>query len=403
MFETALRRTKPKAFALISIKALVPALALLSTNLLLCGSAFAESHESIAIHTAQPSIEYTSGPQPNRTAAALAANDKCKTATTEIHPQGYCELVRMDNLPITQASELKANTQRHPLFLWRFTSNTSTLYLAGSLHLLKQGLYPPPTQYEQAFNLSNKLVLEVTTDQISPSEIYAKTQAAARLTKQRYLRESFSAQDYSQLANTAALYGVPLQAFQTYKPAMVYTQLSLMGFIALGYDPDLGVEEHFSKSKASKDILQLESLDRQLGFLFAQPMATQIAVLMDTVQQFNEIETVASDLVRAWAAGDDATMATLIADQNGASDLIKDFSKQLLDQRNEDMSEKIALYLNTEESYFVLVGAAHLAGPNSIIKLLEKNGLRGERIYSDDHPLQATPSIDSTEEVNKTQ
>ena len=391
MFEIALRRTKAGA------------LVLLSANLLFWSSAFAASHESIAIHTAQPNIEYTSGPQQNRTAAALAANNKCKTATTEIHPQGYCELVRMDNLPITQASELKANTQRHPLFLWRFTSNTSTLYLAGSLHLLKQGLYPLPTQYEQAFNLSNKLVLEVTTDHFSPCEIYAKTQAAARLTKQRYLRESFSAQDYSQLASTAALYGVPLQALQSYKPAMVYTQLSLMGFIALGYDPDLGVEEHFSKSKASKDILQLESFDRQLGFLFAQPMATQIAVLMDTVKQFNEIETVASDLVRAWAAGDDATMATLIADQNGASDLIKDFSKQLLDQRNEDMSEKIARYLNTEESYFVLVGAAHLAGPNSIIKLLEKNGLRGERIYSDDHHLQATPSIDSTEEVNKTQ
>ena len=391
MFEIALRRTKARALVLLSV------------NLLFWGSAFAASHESIAIHTAQPNIEYTSGPQQNRTVAALAANNKCKTATTDIHPHGYCELVRMDNVPITQASELKANTQRHPLFLWRFTSNTSTLYLAGSLHLLKQGLYPLPTQYEQAFNLSNKLVLEVTTDQISPSEIYAKTQAAARLTKQRYLRESFSAQDYSQLADTAALYGVPLQAFQSYKPAMVYTQLSLMGFIALGYDPDLGVEEHFSKSKASKDILQLESLDRQLGFLFAQPMATQIAVLMDTVQQFNEIETVASDLVRAWAAGDDATMATLIADQNGASDLIKDFSKQLLDQRNEDMSAKIARYLNTEESYFVLVGAAHLAGPNSIIKLLEKNGLRGERIYSDDHHLQATPSIDSTDEVNKTQ
>ena len=384
MFEIALRRTKARALVLLSV------------NLLFWGSAFAASHESIAIHTAQPNIEYTSGPQQNRTVAALAANNKCKTATTEIHPQGYCELVRMDNVPITQANELKANTQRHPLFLWRFTSNTSTLYLAGSLHLLKQGLYPLPTQYEQAFNLSNKLVLEITTDQISPSEIYAKTQAAARLTKQRYLRESFSAQDYSQLASTAALYGVQLQALQSYKPAMVYTQLSLMGFIALGYDPDLGVEEHFSKSKASKDILQLESLDRQLGFLFAQPMATQIAVLMDTVQQFNEIETVASDLVRAWAAGDDATMATLIADQNGASDLIKDFSKQLLDQRNEDMSEKIARYLNTEESYFVLVGAAHLAGPNSIIKLLEKNGLRGERIYSDDHHLQATPRHQST-------
>ena len=402
MFKRALRRTKSKAFALTLIKALVPALALLSINLLLYGSAFAESHESIAIHTAQPSIEYTSGPQPNRTAAALAANDKCKTATTEIHPQGYCELVRMDNVPITQASELKANTRRHPLFLWRFTSNTSTLYLAGSLHLLKQGLYPLPTQYEQAFKLSNKLVLEVNTDQISPSEIYAKTQAAARLTKHRYLRESLSALDYSRLARTAALYGVPLQSLQPYKPAMVYTQLSLMGFIALGYDPELGVEEHFSKNKAPEDILQLESLDLQLGFLFAQSMETQIAVLMDTVKQFDEIETVASNLVQAWAKGDDTTMAKLVAEQNGSSKLLRDFSEQLLDQRNVGMSKKIADYLNTNENYFVLVGAAHLAGPNSIIKVLEKNGFHGERIYSDLPNLRDAPITQSTTEVSHT-
>ncbi len=379
------------------------ALALLLTSLQLSVSAFAESHESIAIHTGQPSIEYTSGPQQNRFAAALAANDKCKTASKAINLQGYCELVRMDDVAITQASRLKAHAKRHPLFLWRFTSNSSTVYVAGSLHLLKQGLYPLPSEYEQAFRQSNKLVLEVNTDQISPSEIYAKTQAAARLTEQRYLRESFSAEDYSRLAQITALYGVPLQALQPYKPAMVYSQLSLRGFVALGYEADLGVEEHFSKNKAPEDILQLESLDLQLGFLFAQPMATQIAVLMDTVAQFDEIETVASSLVRAWATGDDSALAKLIVEQNGSSKLLSDFSEQLLDKRNVSMSEKIASYLNTEESYFVLVGAAHLAGANSIIKLLEKNNIYGERIYSDQFNLVTTPLINSRKEVNQTQ
>ena len=400
MFEIALRSTNPRALALTSIKTLALVLALLPTNLLLWGNAFAASHESIAIHTAEPSIQYASGPQANRTAAALAANDKCKTATTEVHLHGYCELVRMDNVHITQASELKASTQRHPLFLWRFTSNTSTLYLAGSLHLLKQGLYPLPSQYEQAFKLSNKLVLEVNTEQMSPGEIYAKTQAAARLTKQRYLRESFSALDYSRLARSAALYGVPLQALQPYKPAMVYTQLSLMAFIALGYDPELGVEAHFSKHKAPEDILQLESLDLQLDFLFAQSMETQIAVLMDTVEQLNNIETVASSLVQAWVKGDDTAMAKLVDEQNGSSKILRDFSKQLLDQRNVDMSKKIADYLSTNENYFVLVGAAHLAGPNSIIKLLEENGFHGERIYSDLLDLRDAPLTHTTTEVS---
>ena len=372
-------------------------------SLLLSSSVLAATHESIAIHTAQPSLEYASGPKQNRFVAALEAKNKCKAATTEPKRQGYCELVRMDDVPVTPASDLKPNTERHPLFLWRFVSNTSTIYIAGSLHLLKEGLYPLPKQYEQAFNLSNKLVLEVNTDQLSPAEIYAKTQTAARLTDQRYLRESFSAQDYSRLAQAAALYGVPLQALQPYKPAMVYTQLSLMGFVALGYEPDLGVEEYFSKNKAPQDILQLESFDLQLSFLFAQSMETQIAVLMDTVEQLDEIETVASRLVQAWATGDDTTMASLIAEQNGESKLLNDFSRQLLDDRNEGMSKKITSYLNTNENYFVLVGAAHLAGPNSIIKLLEKNGIYGERIYSDQLDLLTTSSINNTEEIIKTQ
>ena len=372
-------------------------------SLLWSSSVLAATHESIAIHTAQPSLEYASGPKQNRFVAALEAKNKCKAATTEPKRQGYCELVRMDDVPVTPASDLKPNTERHPLFLWRFVSNTSTIYIAGSLHLLKEGLYPLPNQYEQAFNLSNKLVLEVNTDQLSPAEIYAKTQTAARLTDQRYLRESFSAQDYSRLAQAAALYGVPLQALQPYKPAMVYTQLSLMGFVALGYEPDLGVEEYFSKNKAPQDILQLESFDLQLSFLFAQSMETQIAVLMDTVEQLDEIETVASRLVQAWATGDDTTMASLIAEQNGDSKLLNDFSRQLLDDRNEGMSKKITSYLNTNESYFVLVGAAHLAGPNSIIKLLEKNGIYGERIYSDQLDLLTTSSINNTEEIIKTQ
>ena len=106
----------------------------------------------------------------------------------------------MDSIEITTGARLKSDNTRRPLFLWRYQSGTSTVYLAGSLHLLKQSIYPLPAQYEQAFELSDKLVLEVNTTALSPSEIYAKTQAAARLTEQRYLRESFNAEDYSRLA-----------------------------------------------------------------------------------------------------------------------------------------------------------------------------------------------------------
>ena len=56
-----------------------------------------------------------------------------------------------------------------------------------------------------------------------------------------------------------------------------------------------------------------------------------------------------------------------------------------MDQRNVGMADKIATFLNGSGSYFVLVGAAHYIGDNSIIKLLERRGIRGERIYSNQH------------------
>ena len=57
-----------------------------------------------------------------------------------------------------------------------------------------------------------------------------------------------------------------------------------------------------------------------------------------------------------------------------------------MDERNVGMADKIAGYLQTKGTYFVLVGAAHYVGDNSIIELLERQGIRGQRIYSNQNP-----------------
>ena len=56
--------------------------------------------------------------------------------------------------------------------------------------------------------------------------------------------------------------------------------------------------------------------------------------------------------------------------------------RQLMDERNVGMAEKIDAYLQTSGTYFVLIGAAHYIGESSIINLLERKGIRGERIFS---------------------
>ena len=53
--------------------------------------------------------------------------------------------------------------------------------------------------------------------------------------------------------------------------------------------------------------------------------------------------------------------------------------KKLFTDRNLTMADKIARFLETESSYFVLVGAGHLIGDDGIVALLKEKEFSVER------------------------
>ena len=81
-------------------------------------------------------------------------------------------------------------------------------------------------------------------------------------------------------------------------------------------------------------------------------------------------------------------MAALIDEQAGEHPLSRAFTEALLDQRNQRMAEKIYLLSTQPGNYLVLVGSAHLVGDQSIVRLLERKGLQGRRVASNDNLLQ---------------
>jgi hypothetical protein len=58
--------------------------------------------------------------------------------------------------------------------------------------------------------------------------------------------------------------------------------------------------------------------------------------------------------------------------------------EQLLGKRNRAMANRIGGFLDGQQTYFVLVGAAHLTGSDGIVALLEAQGYRVRRIGSDE-------------------
>src|SRR4030042_3960106 len=55
-------------------------------------------------------------------------------------------------------------------FIWEISSDSTQVYLLGSVHVASQDLYPLNNSIEDAFNSSTYLVVEVNTDNLTPDE-----------------------------------------------------------------------------------------------------------------------------------------------------------------------------------------------------------------------------------------
>ena len=128
----------------------------------------------------------------------------------------------MDDQPVAAAATIRASTDNAPLYLWRFDSASATVFIAGTVHVLKEALHPLPRQFEQAYYQTEKLVLEVDLSRYPPAEVNAKTLAYARLGDQS-LRQVMPAALYDQLVQAGMTYGLPVGQLQAYQPMLAFS------------------------------------------------------------------------------------------------------------------------------------------------------------------------------------
>lgn len=326
--------------------------------------------------------------QANRLAAANAALTQCR----DQHQQdpGYCDLIRQSDLQLHTSESLKAAVpkDRYPLYLWRVQGQQRVIYLAGSIHLLKPGFYPLPPQYEAAFAEASHLVVEVDTEKLSPNFVQQKSLQYGSLPADTSLSQVLPAELYTELGATLSHYGVSIALFERFKPSLINQQLTLLALMSVGYDPELGLESYFRARARDKAILELESFEFQLDLLLNAPLTTQVDITRDMLAQMPEFEKLTAQMVGAWLTGDDQAFAEVFARQQGESARVRAFNRALIEERNHTMTDTIVGYLNAPvgtatSTYFVLVGAAHLIGPEGIPSLLTKAGYAPRRIYSD--------------------
>jgi uncharacterized protein YbaP (TraB family) len=259
-------------------------------------------------------------------------------------------------------------------FLWKIQSKTSTVYVLGSLHLAKKELYPLDRKIENAFVQSDSLVVEANVNdigKIDPQKILESACYPANDTLEKHV----SPETFERVKKETQGLGIPLELLNKQKPWFLAMTLASLESLKLGLDPSLGIDNYFlSKAEGKKKIIELESLDYQIGLLSGFSDQDQELFLIYTLKDLDMMEQEVDRLVQAWVSGDTQGMESILTRSVSEDKRLSGIFEKLIFERNRKMVSKIEDFLRTKETYFVIVGAGHLVGSRGIIGLLGGKG-----------------------------
>ena len=257
--------------------------------------------------------------------------------------------------------------------VWQITSGSNSVYLGGTVHLLRPSDYPLPEEYEQAYQNSSQIYFE--TDLSAMSDLSVQTQMLQQLTYQdgRSLKGVLSIEAYAALSDYTNEAGVPLMMLEKFKPGMVVSTLQVMEFRRIGFTPE-GVDSYFNTRAISdaKFIGQLETVMEQIGFLASMGEGNESEFILLSLRDLEETADLMDGMIAAWRSGNNSELADLFVKEmkNEAPELYN----SLIRQRNLNWIPQIDQMLRDNDTEFVLVGAAHLVGDEGLLKLLEVKG-----------------------------
>nr|AAP58517.1 conserved hypothetical protein [uncultured Acidobacteriota bacterium] len=264
-------------------------------------------------------------------------------------------------------------------FMWAVRApGAPPTYLMGSLHVLTPEYYPLSSDIEKAFAEAKVLIEEVDLDEMTNPTTMVSLLGRAMLADSRTLDQVISADLYAKVVARAEKAGLPGAAIRRMKPWMAALALTTPALAAAGFDPNLGLDKHFfdRAKKAGLERRAFETVAFQFDRLDQMSATDQEAMLRSTV---DDLDTQLSDvkaIADAWSRGETKTLEKLLLTATSAS---PGLYKRLLVERNEAWVGPVEACLTQKISCFVVVGAAHLVGPDSLVAMLRKRGYSVEQ------------------------
>jgi uncharacterized protein len=261
--------------------------------------------------------------------------------------------------------------------LWMVKDEDTTVYLFGTVHVLKPGLSWFDGGLKEAFDKSGQLVMELGDGEDKKAqELFGKF---AIDKSGKPLRQKLTDADRSYYDAAMKQLGVPENGFDPLDPWAAGLTMQLMSMTKAGFAPGNGAESILTSAakQSKKPIIGLETMEYQLGLFDALPETAQIRFLIESAKDLDGGNKMLDELVGHWAAGDPEKLAQVMNEGLSMEPMLAD---KLLTQRNANWARWINKRMDKPGTIFVAVGAGHLSGTTSVPYLLTAYGLEATRV-----------------------
>lgn len=262
-------------------------------------------------------------------------------------------------------------------FFYEIENKNNKVYMLGSIHIGKSSMYPIDQNIINSLKDSDKIFMEID---LTNQEKLKEMQEKMYYKDGGSLKNDLGEELFARVANIFKDFGMTEDQVNKLKPWAIYNSLSVdpKGEVATA---TYGIESYFLALSLlnNLELGELESVDFQSDLLSnfdKESYISMIKNLTDEIEKngYKNINAGLNEMLSAWEIGNKDKMISLLS--SDGDEASEKFNEALLSERDKNMAKKIDAMLKEdgENTYFILVGAAHLVPENSVTGILKNMG-----------------------------
>lgn len=291
---------------------------------------------------------------------------------------GFTALSAFAQAPAAAAAPVVSTNKATKHCLWEVKGKTNTVFLLGSMHVMKDDMYPLAPEIEAAYKRASVLVFETDMKALESPALAFKLAAKASYPEDDSLKQHVSPRTYSLLISNLQSSFLTEDMVNRFRPWMAAMTVVLLELQQQGFDVQNGLDKYFSRRAEldGKTIDFFEQPEFQIALLTSLGEKDSEEFLGQAMRDLTVFKKQFKELVAAWQTGDVKALDKLLLESFREYPLM---SQKFLTDRNRTWLPKLDKLLNGDQDVLVVVGAGHMIGKDGVVDLLTAKGYKVEQ------------------------